>query len=234
MLVVDALSRAGRQCSIIAPSSWITATTLEHVELRDDFLNDTVSDLLDRIDAPSPIGAQTTITGTGVETYALPATFRRMMRDPRAVYDTQYDQGAVPVSIDGDWTELTEEGTYGGQRYYRVTGYEGNHSISFLAVPSTNIIVHYMTNNWMASAAGTAGSMFTSATDVLLFSGRLVEAGIIWRWRERKGLPYQDKMTEYEMLVARYANDARGRRKTNMGRKVPTRWQDRVPAEIYP
>lgn len=234
MLVVDTLNKAARQCSITIPSSWITATTLEHVELRDDFLADTVADLLDRIDAPSPIGAQTTITGTGVETYALPADFRRMQRDPRAVYDTQYDAGAVPVTIDGDWTELSEDGTYGAERFYRVTGFDGNYSISFLAEPSTDIIVHYVTNNWMATEGGVAGDIFTADTDVLLFPARLVEAGIIWRWRERKGLPYQDKMSEYEVMIGRYSNDARGRRKVNFGRRKAVRWQDRVPAVIYP
>lgn len=233
MLITDALTRAARQCSIRAPSSWLSASALEHMEIRDDFLVDTADDILDRVDLPSPIGGQTTITGTGVETYALPANFRRVQRDRLAVYDTLYDDGAVPVTSDGAWTELDQLGITGAQRYYRVTGYDGAFSISFqteLAIGNT-VIVHYMTTSW-AALSGTAKAVFTDPSDILLLPNRLVEAGIIWRWRERKGLPFQDKYAEYEALLSRLANDSRGRRIVRMGQSKPVRWQDRVPAFI--
>jgi hypothetical protein len=231
-LIVDALNRAARHVSLTAPSSWLTATADEYAELRDDFLRETVDDLQDRIDWPAPIGSQTTITGTGVETYTLPADFKRLMRNPYSVYDEQLDTPGVPVNSDGEWVELQDNGTAGAVRYYRITGYEGNWSIRFLDEPTTNIILSYVSRNWMATAGGAAGYMFTSATDVLLFPDRLIETGIVWRWRERKGLPFSDKYNEHEMLLARYLNDARGIREINFGPKRLVRWQDRVPAFI--
>ena len=47
--VVEALNRIARQCSIKAPSSWVSATRDDHVSLRDDFLNETVEDILERV-----------------------------------------------------------------------------------------------------------------------------------------------------------------------------------------
>lgn len=232
MLVTDALTRAARQCSIIAPSSWLSTTDTTYAEIRDDFLVDTVDDILERVDLPSPIGATYTLTTTGVETYALPANFKRLQRDSLAVYDTQYSAGGVPVTTDGEWTELDQEGTSGAQRYYRLSGYAGNWSISFKAEPSSDIVIHYVTDCWMASAGGTPGNALTMPDDVLLLPNRLVESGIVWRWRERKGLPYSDKMGEYEMLMARLINDSRGKRVVNMGPRKQLRWQDQVPAEI--
>ena len=83
------------------------------------------------------------------------------------------------------------------------------------------------------ATTGTPGSEFTAEEDVLLLPRRLVESGIIWRYRERRGLPYTDKFNEYEILMQRMANDRRGRRSVNMGgRSNDVRWQDLVPTFI--
>ena len=230
--IVDVLNRIARHCSISAPSSWITAAADEHVEIRDDFLRECVDDLLDRVDWPQPVGAQVTITGTGVASYALPADFRRLQRNAYSVYDEQLDAPGIPVSTDGDWVELLDSGIAGADRFYRITGYDGAWEIEFEGEPTTDIILSYVTKNWMATAGGTVGSMFTASDDVLILPERLIEVGTIWRWRERRGLPFQDKYNEFNMLLARHLNDVRGRRVVSFKRGKPVRWQDRVPAFI--
>lgn len=233
-LVVDVLNRIARHCSIQAPSSWITATADEYLEIRDDFLRECVDDLLDRVDWPQPVGAQYTITGTGVASYALPADFRRLQRNPYSVYDEQLDAPGIPIHSDGDWVELLDSGIAGADRFFRITGYDGAWEIEFEAAPTTDIVLSYVTNNWKATSAGVAGSTFSAADDVLLLPDRLVEVGTIWRWRERKGLPFTDKYAEFNMLLGRYLNDVRGRRKVSFKRGKPQRWQDRIPAFIPP
>ncbi len=233
-LIVDVLNRIARHCSISSPSSWITATADEYVEIRDDFLRETVNDLLDRVDWPQPIGGQETITGTGVASYALPAAFRRLQRNRFSVYDDNLDAPCIPVATDGDWVELLDSGIAGADRFYRLTGYDGAWEIEFEAALDTGntVVLSYVSNNWKATAGGTAGSMFTAADDVLLLPDRLVETGTIWRWRERRGLPFQDKYSEFNVLLSRYFNDVRGRRSTSFKRGKPVRWQDRIPAFI--
>jgi hypothetical protein len=236
-LITAALDRAARQCSVKAPSSWVTATQDDHVSLRDDFLLETVDDILERVDMPAPIGAQTTITGDGSETYTLPANFKRLHRSELAVYDQFQDRACVPITTDGEWTYIKDIGTAGTITYYRLSGYAGNWSISFYDEPSASqdIVVSYSTVNWMANVSGTAGSLFTAEDDVLMIPRRLIETGIVWRFRERRGLPYQDKFNEYETLIAQMSNDRRGRRTINFGDKSPeVRWQDLIPAFIPP
>lgn len=233
-LVVDVLNRIARHCSIQAPSSWITATADEYLEIRDDFLRETVDDLLDRVDWQQPIGAQTTITGTGVASYALPSDFRRLQRNPYSVFDEQLDSPGIPVTSDGDWVELLDSGIAGADRFFRLTGYDGNWSIEFESPPTTDIVISYVSKNWMATAGGTVGSTFTAADDVLILPDRLVEVGTIWRWRERKGLPFADKYQEFNVLLARYLNDARGIRSVSFKSKRHVHWADRIPAFIPP
>lgn len=234
-LITAALDRAARQCSVKAPSSWGTATRDDHVSLRDDFMLETVDDILERVDLPAPIGAQVSITGDGSETYALPTNFKRLHRSELAVYDKLQDIPCQAVTSDGEWTYLKDIGTAGTVTYYRLSGYEGNWSISFYDAPTAaqEIIVSYATVNWMTNASGTQGSMFTTNDDVLMLPRRLVETGIVWRFRERRGLAYQDKFNEYEMLMAQMINDRRARRIISTGDKSPNvRWQDLVPAFI--
>ena len=235
-LVVDVLNRIARHCSIQAPSSWITAVADEYLEIRDDFLRETVDDLLDRVDWQQPVGAQTTITGTGVASYALPSDFRRLQRNPYSVYDEQLDSPGIPVTSDGDWVELLDSGIAGADRFFRLTGYDGAWEIEFESALATGdeVVISYVSNNWKASGTGAVGSTFTAADDVLILPDRLVEVGTIWRWRERKGLPFQDKYQEFNVLLARYLNDARGIRSVSFKSKRPVRWQDRIPAFIPP
>lgn len=219
-LITDVLKRAARQCSVTEPSSWITATTLSHVELRDDFLPETVDEIAERLDLPSPIGKQTTITGDGSEDYALPADFRRITRAPLAVYETANTRrAAVPLATDGQWTHLGQIGSAGAYRYYRIQGYDGNYTIGFYANPASSetITVSYVSTLWMANAAGTAGTEFTDETDVMLLPRRIVELGMVWRFRKRKGFEYGDILGEYESYMGRLENDSRGRRVVDFG-----------------
>ena len=219
-LVTEVLDRAARQCSVTPPSSWITATSVTAIELRDDFLRETIDELQKRMDWSSPIGKQQVITGDGSENYALAADFVRLTNDSTAVYETTTTRrSAIPVNSDGEWTHLGEIGTAGGSRYYRVKGYEGNYTIDFYRNPSSaeSITVSYVSDVWMISSGGTEGKAFTASDDMVLYPRRILELGTVWRFRKRKGLPYQDVLAEYEAWIATTANRMRGRGSINFG-----------------
>lgn len=230
--IAAALNRVARQVSVIQPDNWISASALEHVEIRDDFLPEAISEILDRVDLPPPISATFDITGTGVETYALPANFLRLQRDVAAVYQSANTRRAlVPITDDGTWTHLRTVGTAGTSRYYRLTGYDGNYSISILKEPTGSLTVHYVTKNWKANSLGAVGDEFTDVSDVLLLPRRLVETATVMRWRHRKGLPYDALLADYESQLSRMSNDRRARRTINFGEQggedMP--WQIPVP-----
>ena len=235
-LVIDILSRAARQCSITVPSSWLTTTALDHIELRDDYLLEAVEDVLDRFDMPTPIGKQYTIPSDGSEVYALPTDFRRLARSDLAVYETTTTRRrAWPITSDGEWTNIKEIGATGGKRFYRLSGYDGAWSIAFYDEPSAAIemIVSYVSQNWIASSAGAFKEALTDAGDVALLPRRLLEAGILWRFRRRNGLPYDDVQREYEMYMQRMSDDTRGRRTISYGEEPAMRpWDAPVPGFI--
>lgn len=219
-LITAILDRASRKCSVSSPDSWVAATDQNSIELRDDFMAETIDDLSKRVDWPSPIGKQQVITGDGSEGYALSTDFVRLANDENAIFETNTTRrSGQPIGSDGDWTRLKATGTAGGARYYRLAGYDGNFSIDFYPALTAGetITVSYVSNLWMATSAGTVGAVFTDDTDVSLFPRRLVETGIVWRFRKRKGLSYQDERDEYEAHMATVGNRARGIRKVSFG-----------------
>ncbi len=205
--IVDVLARCARQCSVDEPTSWLSSTDEDCVALRDDFLVETCEDVLDRVDLPVPIADSVTITSSTVTIIdasykSLGLTFRRLQRDPLAVYETSSTRRAcVPITDDGMWTHIQQIGAYGSQRFYRLTGFDQNFGIAFYPALASgdSVTVNFITNNWMTDNATASfpfsyspGSAFTDSNDILLLPRRLVEWGIGWRFRRRHGLPHED------------------------------------------
>lgn len=234
--IVAALNRIARDVSVTEPSDWITTTDESAVEIRDDFLLETVDDITDRVDWPAPIGAVYSLTGDSNETYAMPSQFKRLQRDPWAIYEsTLITRPVTQVNLSSEYTRIQSESLAGASRFCKLTGYPGAWSLSFEpALETTDTLkIHYITDYWMANSTGeTKGNTFAVTTDILLLPRRLVETGTIYRWRERKGFPFTDKQMEYEILIGRYQNDNKGRRSVSFGDAPERKWWD-VPVPDF-
>lgn len=235
--VKDVMDEAARRCKVTAPTNWVSATT-DTAMLFKDFLTETVEELLSRVDWPDPIAKDTTIVGSGVETYSLPTDFKRLTRSPMTVYETTTTRRAgIPISSNGDWTFLKTIGSAGGDRYYRTAGDDDNgYTIDFYRFPSASqsIAVSYISKNWLTT--GTDASIWTNVAATLLLPPDLVRRGVIWRFRQDKGLPYADRMNEYEAILARKANDALNVRRIDMSGEMRSNapWKIPVPDYIPP
>lgn len=234
--VADVMNKAARECRITPPTSWIAATSLSYMDLK-DYLQDTVDELLERVDWPDPIARDTAVVGDGTADYDLPSDFKRLTRDPLTVYETTTTRRAcIPVTTNGEWTYLNDIGSAGGSRYYRTSGNENDgFAVEFFPTPATgdSITVSYISKNWL-SLSGTAGATWTDANAILLLPERLIRMGVVWRFRRAKGLPYADRLNEYEAVLSRLANDARAIRSVDMtgGRKMANPFDIPVPGYI--
>lgn len=235
-LITDVLDRIARQCSRDEPDSWVTADDLEHKEIRDDFLLETVEEVLRRGDYPSPIGATYELTGDGSEAYDLPAAFVRLDRTGMAVYeDTGIRDALCPVTSSGEWEWIKDQGATGLDTFFHLSGYEGNYQINIFPALGTGKVVKisYQTGYWMRSSGGVNGTAFTDPDDILLLPRRLVEVGTVTRWRERKGLDASEKRREFEILLAEFKAEARPTRKVSMQAPRARRpWDVPVPDVI--
>lgn len=221
--VTEILDRAARQCSVTPPSLWTSATTLTAKELRDDFMLETVDDIQRRLDWPAPIAKQTAIAGDGSAEYDLPTNFVRLAGDFGAYETTTIRRWGVPVKSDGEWTHIQTLGTAGGARFYRVKGYDGDFSIEFYPALETgdSVTISYTSTVWAINGS-TEKSVFSDEDDYCLFPRRLIEAGIVYRFRERKGVESQTAQANYEKTLASYASKNWGRGNITYGSREYT------------
>lgn len=238
--IKTAMDAACRACSITPPSAWVGNTAVTYAELV-DFLNETVDELLQRVEWPSPIGASSDITGPGTvtsnySTHSLPTSFKRLKRDDLAVFEASNTRRACsPVSDYGQWEFLDTVGSAGAFRYYRIAGneYDGFTIDFFRALSSSETVtVQYISNYWLRTS-GTLASTWTNDADVLLLPRYLIETGVVWRFRRRKGLPYLDALAEYEQRLTRASNDYRVSRRIEFGSNGDPIHPMRVPVPDY-
>jgi hypothetical protein len=212
------------ECAVTVPGSWIAAVTQRTYAELQSVLRLTVDELLDRVDWPDPITNDTVIVGTGVESYDLPEAYKRLTFDDYAVYETtRTRRSAIPVTSNGAWTALKLYGSAGGERFYRLSGDESaGFDISFYRPLETgaSITVSYVAQNWLRSG-GNPASTWATVDDTLLLPDELIRPGCVWRFKKRKGFPYQDIMNEYEAKLARLANESRGKRTICFSDKEP-------------
>jgi hypothetical protein len=228
--VADILNRAARQCSVVKPQAWVSATDTTALELL-DFLDETREDIQARCDWIGPISKTTVITGSGAESYTLPLDFLRLQRDDYAVYERfRTRRPCLPVTQDGQWEYIDELGVTGAYRYYRLRGYDGNWEIDLKEPLETGltVVVSYVSKNWLVNAGGQSDE-FLADNNISLLPLRLMVAGIVWRFRRRKALQYQDVLAEYEMLMARTNTDSRTRRAINFAGGQPLRSPFDIP-----
>jgi hypothetical protein len=62
---------------------------------------------------------------------------------------------------------------------------------------------YYMTNLICADSDGATKTAFTADDDTFRLDERLLRQGIIWRWKQLKGLPFEVPMFEYQSLLER-------------------------------
>jgi hypothetical protein len=93
----------------------------------------------------------------------------------------------------------------------------------------------YMSKNFVRSNTGTAKAAFTADTDTTVFPERVIRLGIIWRWKEARGLAYAEDLETYERAKEKAAGNDRGRAALVVGRRrlsgdIPTAY----PGAITP
>ena len=64
---------------------------------------------------------------------------------------------------------------------------------------------YYLTNKIVADEDGLTKASFTNDGDVFRLDERLLRLGVIWRWKQLKGLPFEVPALEYQTLLEQRA-----------------------------
>lgn len=86
-------------------------------------------------------------------------------------------------------------------------------------VPPANetIAYEYISTGWAQSSAGQGKTSFTSDDDTSFLSEELITLGMIWRFKQAKGIEYAEDMETYERALMTAAGEDGGSTALSMG-----------------
>jgi hypothetical protein len=108
--------------------------------------------------------------------------------------------------------------------------------VEFIGVPiGETVTAEYVSKNWILAADGeTTRATWAADTDTSMLPDTLLTLGVVWRWKQSKGLEYAEDMATYEReLDRRISADRSARpilttRVVNEGRFPPSTWPGQV------
>jgi hypothetical protein len=196
------LSVARNACLVLGidqPNALLTNTDREYQELA-RLCNDTAKMIAEDFDWQK-LQALNTITGDGsTAAWDLPSDYLRMLQTGR-LWSSRWiwaiekitstdiwleHQVASYTNIAGEWI------IYGDQFHFNPTLSNGE-TIKF----------YYIKDTIVTPSSGSAKTDFTADDDSFSLSERLLELGIIWRWKKDKGLPFDAAKAEYDDLFTK-------------------------------
>ena len=197
------------------PSAVYGSTTREHVELAN--IANEMAAMIAASHEWQILNKIAVITGDGTtEDFALPADFDRML-DKSQLWSTSLETPLSPISDRDDWLELDIKTIDFVINAWII--YAGEIHIKPALSTGVQVKYFYQSNLWGLNGA-TPISEFTADTNTFRIDERLLKLGIIWKWREMKGLPYAEDLATYERLLAKLAMRDKGSRIIRLGKAV--------------
>ena len=188
------------------PTAVYGSSVREHLELAT--LANEMADMIAQSHEWQALQRIAVITGDGTTTdFDLPADFARMLNETQ-LWSAVIDGPLMPIRDRDDWlnaiTKDYEFATnawilYGNQLHFRP------------ALDTSEVVNYfYQSSLWAKNAGGTNIAAFSADTDTFRLDERLLKLGVIWRWREMKGLPYAENLNDYELLKEKLIHRDRG------------------------
>lgn len=144
-----------------------------------------------------------TFTGDGTQTaFPKPADYDRMLIasgiQDKVTWFWNYEH--IP-SVD-EWIRRLDSGFTGARRMWILLG----NQFQFNPAPpaSQQATFPYISNLWATDSDGVLKSQFDADTDTFFLPDRLLTLGLIWRWKEQKGLEYAEDQVNFENALSQY------------------------------
>jgi hypothetical protein len=157
-----------------------------------------------------------TISGDGSdEDFDLPSDFDRML-DKAQLWTAELGTPLSPISDRDEWLGIDIQSfdfvvnawiKYGGQIHIKPA-----------LAAAAEVKYWYQSNLLVAPNSGANKAEFDTDTDTFRLDERLLKLGLIWKWREMKGLPYAENMADYERALAKRIVQDKGSRIIRLGR----------------
>lgn len=107
-----------------------------------------------------------------------------------------------------------------------------NGGFNFVPAPTGTATFPYISKNIVTGQDGVKKPLFTRDDDSFVLSERLLTLGLIWKWKQQKGLVWEDDLTAYNEALSQHQTRDRGQRSYRHG--MPNTWPNSRVAWPWP
>lgn len=218
MSLLTCIVQVCRRIGITAPASVSSSSDPQIIQLM-GLANEEGQDLSARYPWQS-IRQESTFTtvateSQGVITTLAGAGFRYILND------IMWDRSLLrpifgPLNPQG-WQALKARNVTGPFTQFIMRG----NTVRFIPTPvAGNTIAFEWISKYWATGAGGDASTYAADADTSYLDEEIMAAGIIWRWKDAKGLPYAEDYAKYERLVADQMGRDGGKPRLNLGGSI--------------
>lgn len=97
-----------------------------------------------------------------------------------------------------EWVQRLNDGYTGALKGWIILGGQ----FQFNPAPSGTVNFPYISKYWARSEEGTPKGEFTADDDTFFLGDRIMKLGLIWRWRQQKGMEYAEDLQTYENTLS--------------------------------
>lgn len=242
MTVLTALQSAMIRLVGRKPNTVFSTTSQTEVELA-DLATEVAIDIMKSHDWQALTEIET-ITGDGATSaFPFPADYDRMVV-ASDLYDPEtWAWGFHHIHSVGEWIQRTSDGF---QQITPGAWIIMNNEFNFTPAPATDAVAKfpYISRNFALSAPAsgtgiiTPKAAFTADSDTFVLDERLITLGVIWRYREQKGMGYAEDMATYENALSQAQARDRGpsvirTRISRVPRNVRFGWPGELGPDTY-
>jgi len=231
MTLLSVATEVAKKVGLNVPDVVATSTDREMVEMLS-----VINEMAQRIARGhdwQKLSAIATVTGDGsTEDFALPTDFDRQLVKSQ-IWSSSLETPLSHISDLDRWLGLDV------QSYDYVINawiiYGGELHIKPALASAVTGKYFYQSNLIVAPSAGDNKAEFDADTDTFRLDEQLLKLGVIWQWRENKGLPYAEDMANYEELKERLVARDKGSRMIRVGKvRLPNDVTVAYPQVITP
>ena len=220
---------AALRIGIDVPSALVSATDRTNLELRE--IMQEAAERIVRSHDWQVLKVQATVNGDGTTTdFALPTDYLRMPKDTQ-VWSTRWDRPLLQVTVEDDLRLAVREYDLVQGTWTIIAG-----SLRFRPALATGEDAYfiYISDTFVSPASGADTNRFSLDDDEFRLNPRLLELGMIWEWRNRKGLEYTDDLDIYNAALSEAISDDKGARIITQSSRRNVRANVSYPWEIVP
>jgi hypothetical protein len=131
----------------------------------------------------------------------------RMIAGPLSSQEWQREQaGPVVTSVEFAFRIM-------GDTFYITPAPTSGHTIYY----------EYISKNWCESSGGSGQATMAADADVSLLDEELITQGVLWRFKQAKGVDYAQEFSDYQTRLTMLKGDDGGKPTLNLSRPQPRR-----------